>query len=780
MKISKKWIVALVAMGGPALNAPAQQPKDWQFEVGANATEAHARWQQLTRGEELARGRKVQFFPPPNYRLTTDENDPYELTDGTLTSRADDRVWFNKDAVGWYHGVGTTGGVLMVIDLGSLQSIGQIAIRVLGGREQGALELPAAVEFLASADGKGYYSLQKMVKLNPAEQEQADFKTGFFIPEEGKAFMVPLVSREAVRARFVALRIRPQSSLFADQISILKAPDSAALRNLESFPKAQVYTEGLVVMPRHNSLVVTTNVTTPNWLTVMDNSGLDPARSRAAFRLELPHGLRVLPSSAPVFKEVLPRKPEVNAYEFSYDATKSGGTIGPLWIETVAGISVPAGAKARFTGFLQGQESHSVESPIQLVAVPEVLPGTSFDISLAWLFDAQQQNWPNFLRDFRKMGFGSVSTFPRYFGKDKAGNWNEAAQKNLDFLQEARRAGYGVVYNESPFHVMWQRVQADHKAGKIDAGEAEPLFTQLNGQSGKQMNILYRGKYFQDEIKRVAELAALVQPDHVYLDIEWWDASAAESKKDPRVLAVWKQSGKEWDDFVTDIGAEALGTLVTAMRQAVPGKKMVVGTYNSDPRNRIYNSIFQFDKIYPQIVDIAQPSLYVQGRAQLVAERIRFDYNAMQKREIVPWLSAGTYGEFDPAKMEPMVLEAILNGSRGITYYKFGDFDPMDFYYHARALAMLAPFEKLLQSGKPVAYQGDNPDLHYTAFASHNEALLLVGNYGGSPNGNVNLTMPFKSLNSAQSNGKTLSINGGTLSLNVPPGEHRLIFLTQS
>src|SRR5690606_23698142 len=142
-----------------------------------NATQSRAQWAQLTSGEELARGKKVFFSPAPNYRLTTDENDPFDLTDGTLSTREDDRVWFQKDAVGWYLGAGTTSGSLMVIDLGSEQPIGQIAIRVLGGREQGSLELPAKAEFLASVDGKQYYSLQHMVKLNPAEREQADGKT---------------------------------------------------------------------------------------------------------------------------------------------------------------------------------------------------------------------------------------------------------------------------------------------------------------------------------------------------------------------------------------------------------------------------------------------------------------------------------------------------------------------------------------------------------------------------------------------------------------------------
>jgi len=147
----------------------------------------------------------------------------------------------------------------------------------------------------------------------------------------------------------------------------------------------------------------------------------------------------------------------------------------------------------------------------------------------------------------------------------------------------------------------------------------------------------------------------------------------------------------------------------------------------------------------------------------------------MRKRDIIPWLSAGTYGEFAPKLMEAMVLESLLNGSRGITYYWFGDFDAEDFYYHAKALSRLSLYERLLLNGRPVSYQGDNPNLHYTAFASKNEALILVGNYKNDPNGKTELVLPFPVVNSVQVDGKPVSFQNGKISLTVPPGEFKLI-----
>ncbi len=765
------------------LHANAQNaPKDWQFTVGENATQSREQWKQLTRGEELARGKAVEFFPKPDYALTTDENDAYDLTDGTLSSRADDRIWFNKDAVGWFRKINPVSNYLMVIDLGSEQPVGQIAIRVLGGAEQQSLELPEAIEFLVSTDGKQYHTLQKMVQLAPAEAKQADGKTSFYFPEEGKAYMVPLASREAVKARYIALRLTPKWGLYVDQISVLKATDPAKAKSVNAFPKAQVFTSGFAIVPRKNPLTVTTNIITPNWFTEYNYSGLQLTDGNLGFRLELPVGLRIVPqffttypNTEFAYKEV-PSKPGTISYEFTYYARYYRGlpgSIGPFWIERINGVPIPAGAKAVVTGMIKGKDSQVVSTPINLVEIPVVPPLKNLDISLAWIRDGQQQNWPNFLRDFQKLGFNYVATVPENFER-----YSNGAKRSVAFLKDAQELGYKIVEVDSPFHVMWRNVQADLKAKKIDDAEAEQLFTQIDGKRGEHMNILYRGKYFQDEIKRMAFEAGLVQPDHIYLDIEWWEPHIAESKNDPRVIAAWKQSGKEWKAFVNDIGTEVLKTSVDAIRKAV-SKKLVVGLYDSDPQNAVYNDLFEWKQIYPNIVDIAMPSLYVQGRAQMVQDRIRFDYDAMQSKQIVPWLSAGTYGEFDPALMEPMILESILNGARGITYYHYADFDPLDYYYQAKALAALAPYQTLLQDGKPIPTKSDNPDLQTTCFASDIEALLLVGNYTGAANNKVNLQLPFANAKKAVLDGKPLPIKNNAVALDVPAETFRLLHIVK-
>jgi hypothetical protein len=523
--------------------------------------------------------------------------------------------------------------------------------------------------------------------------------------------------------------------------------------------------------------VVTTNIVTPNWIEIQDFTGVAPGKSLAGFRLELPEGLELLPQSKPAFTEVKSTRAGRRSYEFakvvSRGSTANIAPQGPLYITRREGAKIPQDASIVLTGLLDGQPSHTLEYPLKLVEIPTVPPLPGLDISLAWMSDGEEMEWPDFLRGFSQMGFNLVSTFPRNFPIQRDGT-----RPSREFLQQARQQGYRVVYNESPFHVMEGVIRSRMAAGKIEPTEAAEIFNQVKGQPGKYLSPLYRGRFFKEELERVAKLTALAQPDHVYLDVELWARAVVEAKQDPRVQDAWKSSGLSWDDFITNIGSEALGTLVKAMRDAVPQRRLTVGLYNSDPDRAVMDGMFQWTKIYPGILDVAMPSIYVQGRALDVAKRLRADHESLQNRQIIPWLTAGTYGKFSAYLMEPMVLETILNGARGLTYYAFSDFDPMDFYFHARALATLGKFPQLLQTGKPLPCQGSNAALHYTCFASDTEALMLVGNYGREPHGDATVPLPMKSLSQAAVvDGPSLPIEKAAISIHVPPGELRLIHL---
>ena len=102
----------------------------------------------------LARGKHYQFSRVPDYRLTIDEADLTDLTDGRLSQREDEKIWFERHAVAWQG----DSGVHIVLDLEQVQKVGEVAPRILGGAEQNSLLFPRRVEVAVSED-----SLQKVL-----------------------------------------------------------------------------------------------------------------------------------------------------------------------------------------------------------------------------------------------------------------------------------------------------------------------------------------------------------------------------------------------------------------------------------------------------------------------------------------------------------------------------------------------------------------------------------------------------------------------------------------
>ena len=122
-----------------------------------------------------------------------------------------------------------------------------------------------------------------------------------------------------------------------------------------------------------------------------------------------------------------------------------------------------------------------------------------------------------------------------------------------------------------------------------------------------------------------------------------------------------------------------------------------------------------------------------------------------------------------------MVLEALLNGAGGITYFGYAEFDTaLDFYYHSKALAKVAPYEDLLLDGEVLEPEGSNPDFYYSAIRKGGQALFLVGNYRRAAE-HCRLQSPLRTVRQVVDleNGQTLS----GLALEVPKGGFRLLYL---
>jgi tetratricopeptide (TPR) repeat protein len=657
----------------------------------------------------------------------------------------------------------------ILIDLGRVAPVDRVVARFLGSH--GGLSFPRRIEVVVSDDGETFRRVSSLEKLQPGEKDQSDWESFYFLPEDGPAYVHPFVLPVRTGARYIGLAVTGQSAaVFSDEVAVMRGDVDVDAASREGFEQVSFITEGLVFRPSKTPLAITTNINTPNLFYVSDCRKGEAVQRPVSYVIELPHEIELL---QPGLSETL------TAETFERDARswtrfRLAGSDTPdrrgrvrlptFYFQLARGAALPAGAKAVFYAECEGVEPNRFETGIVAVEVPVVPPLRRLHVSLAWTHEGQQMNWPGFWEAWPALGFNAVSTFPRYWKQGRP------TEEVVAFLAEARGRGYKVIYNESPFHVMLNRRR---KEGEI--------YSQFKDGGTGSLCPSYRGTFYQEEIQRVADLFEASNPDYVFYDIECWYKGAREAGRCLRCLERQKASGKDMSEYLAGMGPEmwadmraAIAEKASAMGRAMP----IIGSYNNHAAAPPHHMVMDFVAGYPQALDQAQPSLYVRGDARLVHRSIRANYEVLKRRDILPWLSAGTYGEFEPRLLEQMILEALLNGACGITYYKFSDFDtPMDFYYQAKALAQVAPYEDLIADGEPCELKADNETLWYSACRKDDEVLLLVGNYDRAPDGKTAIDLPFAHVDEVRDlrSGQRLPV-AVTLRLDVAPGEIALLY----
>ena len=311
--------------------------------------------------------------------------------------------------------------------------------------------------------------------------------------------------------------------------------------------------------------------------------------------------------------------------------------------------------------------------------------------------------------------------------------------------------------------------------------EGDEIFCRIPGKKHKMLCPSYRGISYRQELDRIASCVEMIRPDYVFFDIEAWGKASQSAAECERCKEERRRSGKSLDAFLLDCGTNQQRDLRSAVEQGAKTagiKCPVIGSYNRQPLHDRYQ-IESFRRIHPDFIDLAVPSLYVGGRAADVRDNVRGNAKLLKNKNLIPWLTAGTYGEFDSKLIEPMVLEAFLNGAGGISYYKYQDFtdSPLDFYYHASALVKLRPYENLIADGTVFELTSSRPEIICSALRRDKEILLLVSNYDGYPQA-ASVTLPFENVVEIRDVcGGTPPRPDKTLSFDVPRGWFRLFYI---
>ncbi|MBQ9771309.1 MAG: hypothetical protein IJW23_05730 [Lentisphaeria bacterium] len=713
-------------------------------------------WLKHIRGVNLVRGKKLRLLPATDYGLTKDDKDATDLTDGRLSHRSDDRIWFGKDACGWYFG---DPQIYIGIDLGKVQPVEKLVIRCLGGTS-GNFKFPRMFNVFVSKDGKTYYPAASMQKLAPCEAAQSNWKNYYYLPEDAKmpnTRMYPFALSVRADARYIILNIIGETgSVFSDELACIKADKkgsdfNAAYKN----DGREIPMEGLVVRPRVNELAVMQGLPAPQAFLITDMRAGDDRKKVAEIVLELPKGMSVIGKKGEALANGVTR----------YIFPLKRANVNAKYSCPVFYIAAPGKVSGTATVYARsgGVDQFKTVLPVKQVVPPQLKPFKRLHISLSWMHEDSGRQWPDFFNEWGKFGFNTVSLFPRY--------WTNAhyVKRGQLFADAARKAGYKTIMNDSSFHEMARGKKAGHE-----------IYCQIPGRPNTMHCPTYRGADYAKEMDRVRRCVANSKPDYVFYDIETYHFVRSSAPVCTRCKAVLAKSGKSLDDMLFAHGSGMMADLKKAIAQGSKdaGIKMpVIGSYNRQPLHPVYG-VELWKDTYPASLDMAQPSLYVAGRAVDVHNNIRANHKLLGNKKLLPWLTTGCYGEFESYKVEQMVLEALMNGACGVTYFGFTEFtdSPLDFYYHIKALAAVKDHEDLIMDGKVTDISGSNKDMLYSMLVNGDEALLLVGNYNNSAPETL-VKLPFKpSVIKDLRAGKTISA-GQNFKFNVPRSDIRLFYL---
>ncbi|MCX5642057.1 MAG: hypothetical protein NTY10_02275 [Candidatus Omnitrophica bacterium] len=349
------------------------------------------KWLEATVGTNLALGKKVIFSMTPKYGLTSKNGtDAVDLTDGLLATYPEDKIWFDDKAVGWWEGSRATEGINLLLDLGKESKVDRVVIRCLGGSEQNSLHAPKQFDVFVSKDGVKFYQTASLQKLEPSERAQSDFNKYYFLEEQQVAWVYPFVLAVQADARYIGVRIRCKTdSLFIDELAVMEATPGEGKKS--GFNKAYsgeanaFVTRGIIVKPRINKLVISTNIPTPTSLIIQDMRDAATAKNTAQLVMELPEGITVTTTQQTVQTE-----------KIKLDGRDYTRLTMPLpllnnWPQTPmfffkAEKTPASGVPAVFYVLCDGEVPLKQVVPVELIIIPEVTPALKrLHVSLTWM-----------------------------------------------------------------------------------------------------------------------------------------------------------------------------------------------------------------------------------------------------------------------------------------------------------------------------------------------------------------------------------------------------------
>ena len=732
-------------------------------------------WAERTAGKNLARGLKVSFDPEPNYELTRKgKTDEADLTDGIISTRYGEYIWFDPLAAGW----STRANQCQVkMDLQSLQNISRAVIRICGGRRDpyhGSGMFPSLFQVWISRDGKQWYCASRLKKVNINEKADADWKTLYYLPElsEGSAppYVYPFELEINAEARYLAFIFSKATPLlYLDEIALLEGNRNAPgfNRAYSGEPSEQLFRKDASIVPYYPEVYINRGkINLPNWFKFDDRRAVK--EGGLSYFIDLPAGIVYDPDkgSYPTFLRNLVKTETRDGRTIRYfrcnyreDAVRKEAArchIGPFYFraekpvpekECYIRIGTTAGTKNPQTVIRQ--------FPVKLIDIPEVAPSRHLYLTFPWFSQAITFYWPGYIDTLRHLGVNGTG-------------WHNRKKENgKEFFAELKKHRIDLI------------AVPQISILKVLGGKTSE-YRCTNGKS--RLCPALRGPLYEKYCNAFAECLEKIPAERVHLDDELW-TSPGDFTGCSRCNELRKAKNMSWSEYAEWVMADSYAGILRAVRKAKPQAKIGSYMYCLDRMQTVYGKsfpIFGTAKLFPALLDEVQTPYYGPNPVQ-VTRRVRSNFQQVRDPSKITVYLTGGSGAYYTDRMGDLIgwqlLEAYMNGAGCIAYYIDLSFSsPVDFMHMARAMKAIRPYDEFLMKAELIPdFSGSAKTLNYTGRKLGNKALCLIGNYHSGKT--VRTVLPLKGILSVKDcfTGKAVPFAEDGITLDVPGGKGSLI-----
>lgn len=740
-----------------------------------------AKWRELTKGVDLARGKKVTAFPA--HKKST-----RFLTDGKISNMTN--LVFASGALEW-HSAMTGKHIRLITDLGSVKKVGKAGIRISGGKN--IMRFPRMLKIYVSKDGKSYYPAASLAKVTPAEASLADWQNLYYLndrEQNGVTFTYPFVLNVNADARYVAFSVESDSyySLITDELAVIEAAGKKSENWNEAYkktPDSYFHHQSVKITPYVDKFYVAEDIFLPN-LFYFDMR-LPNGKEKFTYTLDLPSQLEFAPYKGWPPKAInhikTEKKGNRNIYHFAPDYTverlQKYSILyynGPFLFRVPAGKTIPAKEQYCIISSQTSKGGISLRYPVEVLRFSKI--PTYKRLKVGQMMNARYiPYWPDYGRSWKVVGYNmfQFESSPNQISPGKGPALCRETDKNglyrRAFSNPICDMCYGTRRDKAELRCTSAVLPGKKWIGQLDFCPS------------------YRGVYYKELLENIRKMVIAFKPHVIEFDDEAWNPKQLNFIFDcTRCQALRKKKNMDWKTFIEWAQADFLKGFYFAVKKGAEEAKIPMPDVTHWPFSPVSGNYFArgiqimnhgFPYLFPKYANLATHFYY----AQSVADQQKGIRKALETVKDPKRLAMTVHGGigcyrtgYMGKKTTHLFLDSVLNGTTHVLQYGFFT-TPHDYFQMNQALSLIVPYEDIIMDGKrDLSFTGSNKGLLYTRSTLGKRSLLLIGNYSGIRKAVTTLKIRGKVTNCATK--KSVKANG-SFKLELPPDDFALLLLEE-